>query len=166
MTNTGEVAGAEVVQAYVGDVQSEVARPVRELKGFAKVRLEAGETQRVELTLDQRAFSFWSVRWGRWAVEAGDFEIAVGTSSRDLPLRQLITLDAPSLAAPLTLDSTLEEWLGHGPVRDILIAQASAALLGQQDLIKVVGTMPMSTLASFGPFGITRARLQAVLDSL
>jgi beta-glucosidase len=166
VTNTGEVAGAEVVQAYVGDVQSEVARPVRELKGFAKVRLEAGETQRVELTLDQRAFSFWSVRWGRWAVEAGDFEIAVGTSSRDLPLRQLVTLDAPSLAAPLTLDSTLEEWLGHGPVRDILIAQASAALLGQEDLIKVVGTMPMSTLASFGPFGITRARLQAVLDSL
>ena len=87
VTNTGETAGAEVVQAYVGDVTSEVARPVRELKGFAKVDWKPGETKQVELTLDQRAFSFWSVRWGRWAVEAGEFEIGVGTSSRDLPLR-------------------------------------------------------------------------------
>jgi beta-glucosidase len=165
VTNTGDVAGAEVVQAYVGDVDSEVARPVRELKAFAKVRLEPGETKLVELVLAQRAFSFWSVRWGRWAVEAGEFEIAVGTSSRDLPLRHRISVDAPSLAAPLTLDSTLEEWLGHGPVRDIMLAHAPA-LLGQEDLIKVVGTMPMSTLASFGPLGFTRAQLQGVLDSL
>jgi beta-glucosidase len=166
VTNTGDVAGAEVVQVYVGDVESEVARPVRELKGFAKVRLEPGETKRVVLSLDQRAFSFWSVRWGRWAVEEGEFEVAVGTSSRDLPLRQRVTVDAPSLAAPLTVDSTLEEWLGHGTVRDIMLAHASAALLGQEDLIKVVGTMPMSTLASFGPLGFTREQLQGVLDLL
>ncbi len=166
MRNTGDVAGAEVVQVYVGDVESEVARPVRELKGFAKVRLEPGETKRVVLSLDQRAFSFWSVRWGRWAVEEGEFEVAVGTSSRDLPLRQRVTVDAPSLAAPLTVDSTLEEWLGHGTVRDIMLAHASAALLGQEDLIKVVGTMPMSTLASFGPLGFTREQLQGVLDLL
>ncbi len=166
VTNTGETAGAEVVQAYVGDVSSEVARPVRELKGFAKVRLEAGETKQVELTLDQRAFSFWSVRWGRWAVEAGEFEIGVGTSSRDLPLRQRISVDAPSLAAPLTLDSTLEEWLGNSKVLDIVLSHAAAELLGHEELIKVVGTMPMSTLASFGPLGFTRESLQGVLDSL
>ena len=166
VTNTGPVAGAEVVQAYVGDLESEVTRPVRELKAFSKVWLEPGETRLIELTLDQRAFSFWSVRWNRWAVEEGDFEIAVGTSSRDLPLRSRVRVHAPSLAAPLTMDSTLQEWLGHSKVRQIIAEAAGEALTGNEDLIKVVGTMPMSTLAAFGPLGFTRAKLQGVLDSL
>jgi beta-glucosidase len=166
VTNTGPVAGAEVVQAYVGDVESEVTRPVRELKSFVKVWLEPGETRSIELSLDQRAFSFWSVRWDRWAVEEGDFEIAVGTSSRDLPLRSRVRVHAPSLAAPLTMDSTLQEWLGHSKVRQMIAAIAGQALTGNEELIKVVGTMPMSTLAAFGPLGFTRAKLQGLLDSL
>ena len=84
VTNIGEVAGAEVVQVYVGDLESEVARPVRELKGFAKVALEPGASTTVTIDLDERAFAYWSQRLGRWAVEAGEFEIAVGSSSRDI----------------------------------------------------------------------------------
>ena len=106
------------------------------------------------------------MRWSRWAVEAGDFEIAVGTSSRDLPLRAGVSVDAPSLAAPLTMDSTLHEWLAHSRIRQIVAEHASAAILGDADLIKVVGTMPMSTLAAFGPLGFTRAKLEGILDSL
>ena len=166
VTNTGPMAGAEVIQAYVGDVESEAVRPDRELKAFAKIWLEPGETRLVELTLDQRAFSFWSVRWNRWAVEAGDFEIAVGTSSRDLPLRSRVHVHAPSLAAPLTMDSTLQEWLGHSRVRQIIAEEASEMLAGNEELIKVVGTMPMSTLAAFGPLGLTRAKLQGILDAI
>ena len=78
VTNTGAVAGAEVVQVYVQDVESTVARPVRELKGFAKVSLAPGSAETVSIELDQRAFSFWSVQQGSWVVEAGDFVIGVG----------------------------------------------------------------------------------------
>ena len=73
VANTGPVAGAEVVQVYVRDVEASVARPVRELKGFAKVSLEPGESRQVTITLDQRAFSFWSELLGTWVVEAGEF---------------------------------------------------------------------------------------------
>src|SRR5215212_8200384 len=95
VTNTGTVHGAEVVQVYVQDMDSTVMRPVRELKGFAKVSLAAGASETVTIELDQRAFAFWSVQQGRWAVEAGDFVIAVGPNSRDLPLAETISVDAP-----------------------------------------------------------------------
>lgn len=65
----------------------------------------------MSLLLDERSFAFWSVRHGRWAVEAGEFEVAVGSSSRDLAATQTISLEAPSLAPPLGPDSTLQEWL-------------------------------------------------------
>jgi beta-glucosidase len=74
-----------VVQVYVEDVESTVARPVRELKGFTKVVLAAGKSETVSVELDQRSFSFWSTRLGRWAVEAGTVVIGVGSSSRKPP---------------------------------------------------------------------------------
>ncbi|MGW0228581.1 fibronectin type III-like domain-contianing protein [Actinopolymorpha singaporensis] len=77
--NTGPVAGAEVVQVYVRDPECSVDRPVRELKGFAKVALEPGEGRTATMTLDRRAFAYWSIRHHDWVVEAGDFEVAVGT---------------------------------------------------------------------------------------
>jgi beta-glucosidase len=146
------VAGAEVVQVYVRDVEVSVARPVRELKGFAKVALEPGESQQVRIALDQRAFSFWSDLLGRWVVEAGDFAIEVGHHSRNLPLSGTVTVDAPSIAAPITASSTLHEWMAD-PVALELIAEAVAT--GQPDptkdeeLVSVIGSMPMSSLAGF-----------------
>jgi beta-glucosidase len=84
VTNTGPVSGSEVVQLYVGDRQATVQRPVRELKAFAKVALTPGETKSVALTLDKRAFAFWSVDDQDWLVETGVFDLAAGSSSRDL----------------------------------------------------------------------------------
>ena len=162
VSNTGSVAGAHVVQLYVRDVESSVARPVRELKGFTKVSLEAGETTQVTIELDQRAFSFWSVLHHRWVVEAGKFGIEVGAHSRDLPLSQTITVDAPRVALPLTRDSTLHEWMSD-PVGKQLLDEAVAA--GQSDaamkgeLLSVVGTMPMSTLANFGGMSLDHQAL-------
>ena len=164
VTNTGARAGSEVVQVYVRDPQSCVGRPVRELKGFAKVHLEAGASQTVTIRLDQRAFSFWSELLGRWVVEAGDFVVEVGSHSRDLPLSHTISVDAPSIAAPLTADSTLHEW-AQDPVGRELLAEAVAAgepdPLSEEELVKVVGTMPMSTLAAFGSMSLSRAALDA-----
>ena len=164
VTNTGARAGSEVVQVYVRDPQSCVGRPVRELKGFAKVHLEAGASQTVTIRLDQRAFSFWSELLGRWVVEAGDFVVEVGSHSRDLPLSHTISVDAPSIAAPLTADSTLHEW-AQDPVGRELLAEAVAAgepdPLSEEELVKVVGTMPMSTLAAFGSMSLSRGALDS-----
>ncbi|MCW2811854.1 MAG: glycoside hydrolase family 3 domain protein [Friedmanniella sp.] len=165
VTNTGPVEGAEVVQVYVEDPESSVARPVRELKGFAKVRLAAGETRTVSIDLDQRAFSFWSVANRRWAVEAGEFVVAVGTSSRDLPLRQTLPVEAPSLARPLTRDSTLHEWMADPHGRELVSREVAAGQPGsvlEPDLLSVIGTMPMSTLANFGGMSLDQAALDRV----
>lgn len=152
VTNTGALGGAEVVQVYVEDPESSVVRPPRELKGFAKVHLAAGETRTVTIDLDQRAFSFWSTLNGRWAVESGDFVLAVGTSSRDLPLRHTVAVTAPSLARPLTRDSTLHEWMSDPVGRQLLEREAAsgqAAAVLEPELLTVIGTMPLSTLANF-----------------
>ncbi|MEO7259937.1 MAG: glycoside hydrolase family 3 C-terminal domain-containing protein [Jatrophihabitantaceae bacterium] len=168
VTNTGSVDGAEVVQVYVQDAESSVARPVRELKGFAKVFLQAGSSKKVSIELDQRAFSFWSTQLGRWAVEAGDFEIGVGPNSRDLPLAEVISVEAPRLASPLSRDSTLQEWMSD-PVgkklieREVADGQAAAAM--DEELLIVVGTMPMSTLASFDGMSLDHDALDRVTDA-
>jgi beta-glucosidase len=80
------VAGAEVAQLYVSDPSAKVDRPERELKGFAKVRLDPGQTQHVTLSLDARAFSYWSESAHDWAIDPGRFVIRVGDSSENTPL--------------------------------------------------------------------------------
>ncbi|MFM7680127.1 MAG: glycoside hydrolase family 3 C-terminal domain-containing protein, partial [Roseiflexaceae bacterium] len=92
VTNTGTRAGHEVVQVYVRDVVARVFRPTHELKAFAKVYLEAGATTTVQCSLDDRAFAFYDVVSAQWLVEAGEFEIQVGSSSRDIRGRVVVTL--------------------------------------------------------------------------
>jgi beta-glucosidase len=165
VANTGAVDGAEVVQVYVEDKEATVARPVRELKGFAKVHLAAGASRTVSIELDQRAFAFWSVISGDWAVEAGDFVIAVGRHSRDLPLMRTVTVEAPRLAGPLNRDSTLQEWMSD-PVGQQLIerevANGQPATVLERELVHVIGNMPMSTLANFDGMSLDHDALDRV----
>jgi len=86
LTNTGSVAGAEVVQLYVTDVAASLIRPAKELKGFAKVALEPGETKQVEFTLDTDLLAFTDVDM-RLTIEAGRFDVGIGGSSDDIRLR-------------------------------------------------------------------------------
>jgi beta-glucosidase len=168
VANTGAVDGAEVVQVYVRDVASSLARPVRELKGFAKLGLAAGASGQVSIELDQRAFAFWSTRHHGWVVEAGEFEIAVGSNSRDLPLHETITVDAPTLAGPLDRDSTLQEWMADPIGRQLIeqeVKNGQSAVVLDDELIKVIGTMPMSTLANFGGMSLDHAALDRVSDA-
>lgn len=90
--NTGKREGKEVCQVYVGDKECSVPRPLKELKGFEKISLKAGEAKTVSVTLDKDAFSFWDVHTHQFVVEPGDFEISVGGSSKNLPLKTVITL--------------------------------------------------------------------------
>ena len=89
--NTGSREGAEVAQVYVGDTHSKVLRPVKELKGFFKVRLGPGETKKVSVMLDSRALSYYDVNAKQWRAEPGDFNVLVGRSSEDIELRGKLT---------------------------------------------------------------------------
>ena len=168
VTNTGTVDGAEVVQVYVSDVESSVTRPVRELKGFAKVFLAPSASQEITIELKQRAFAFWSILQGRWAVEAGDFVISVGHHSRDLPLTQLVTVEAPRLAGPLTRDSTLHEWVDDPAGRGLIeaeVANGQPSEILDDELLEVLGSMPMSTLANFAGISLDHDALDRIADA-
>ena len=82
VTNTGKVAGKTVVQIYVHDHASSLPRPYKELKGFAKVALEPGQTKTVPITLDPRAFAYYDPAFGQWVIESGQFEISGRTVIR------------------------------------------------------------------------------------
>ena len=90
--NAGERAGKEVIQLYVHDLQSTLVRPEQELKAFTKAELQAGETKTIRFQLDREAFWYYDPSKSGWRVEPGEFELRVGRSSRDLPLRARISV--------------------------------------------------------------------------
>ena len=92
VTNTGSRRGSDVVQLYVGDVESSVPRPVKELKAFAKVELDPGETATVRLELWERDFSFWDEGSHTWRLEAGEFDLYVGASSMAIDHRARLAI--------------------------------------------------------------------------
>ncbi len=99
--NVGEVAGAEVAQLYVADVESTIFRPVKELKGFKKVFLAAGEEKEISIELDSRAFAYFNVAIDDWHVESGDFDILVGASSQDIKLTGRVYVESARKDAPI-----------------------------------------------------------------
>jgi beta-glucosidase len=112
ITNTGKIAGKEIVQVYVHDQKSDLVRPEKELKGFAKVELQPGETRSVSIQLDFRSFAYYHPEYKQWITEDGDFDLLIGASSTDIRCRLTVTLES-TLHLPCVLDveSTLREWL-------------------------------------------------------
>ncbi|HPF98531.1 MAG TPA: glycoside hydrolase family 3 C-terminal domain-containing protein [Kiritimatiellia bacterium] len=92
--NTGRRAGKEVAQLYIGDPKCSVERPVKELKAFRKIELLPGQQQTVRFQLDERALSFYDVATHRWVAEPGDFDVSIGSSSRDIRLKGTLTLSS------------------------------------------------------------------------
>jgi beta-glucosidase len=169
VTNTGARPGVETVQLYVGDPEASVARPVRELRAFAKVALAPGASTSVRLGLTARDLSYWSVLHGGWALEGGEFEIAIGASSRDLRLIGRIDVPAPPVAAPLGPESTLQEWLADPDGRGALLAAVGSdadgrpnGIVGDPELLAVIGNFPLRTLLAFPGMGIDASTFQAV----
>jgi len=150
VTNTGPLAGKEVVQVYVGDVASSVDRPVRELKAFTKVEIEPAKSARLNFELRARDLSFFSPVHGRWVLEGGDFELSVGGSSRDLPLTVTVSVPAPALATPPTLASTIGEWLAHPAAGPVLLeaigAMPGSALASDPTVLRMVESLPLGHL--------------------
>ena len=100
VTNTGSVAGTEIVQLYVAKKSSELFRPAKELKGFARVTLAPGEKQRITIMMDDKAFRFWNVKANRWEIEGGEYELLVGASVEDIRLCEKISVHGTATVHP------------------------------------------------------------------
>ncbi len=131
VTNTGKMAGKEVVQLYVRPLQNKLVRPVKELKGFAKLSLEPGETKTAEIKLSRRAFAYYHPGHKDWVVDDGKFELLVGASSADI--RGSIEVEVTEnkkLPSLLHLESTLREWQADPkgkPIFEALMAKVKAS---------------------------------------
>lgn len=131
VTNTSDVDAAETVQVYVAPGKADVARPKHELKGFTKVFLKSGESKTVTIDLDERAFAYWSEKYNDWHVEAGEYAIEVGVSSRDIADTVAVALDGDGKTQPLTEWSTYGEWEADPFGAKIVAAVAAAGEAGE-----------------------------------
>ena len=135
VTNTGDRAGAEIVQLYVAKPDAKIFRPAQELKGFAKVPLRPGESRTVVIPLDDKAFRYWNIQTDRWEIEGGQYELRVGASCADIRLTAAVEIagtDAPDPYAGKTLphyrtgsvqnvpDAEWETLLGHAIPQDTI----------------------------------------------
>lgn len=170
VSNTGARTGAEVVQVYVEPESPSVTRPPRELKGFTKVTLAAGESHTVQVRLDSRSFSHWDDRSHRWEVDAGGHTIAVGPNSRSLPLRARVELDGTRRPDELHAESSIDEWLADPMGRSVLqrlVGDSDGNLpgwLGDTPRRARVGNHPMKLLSVFPSAPISPAQVDQALE--
>lgn len=182
VTNTGSMAGKEVVQLYVADRESTVIRPVKELRDFAKVELAPGETKTVTFTLDKRAFAYYSVRIHDWHVETGEFDILIGRSSRDIVLSKTVTVESTvKLPFVYTTDTTMGD-VKKDPKAMAVVesmmksfmpdlepeqqeSDAAKEAMSQEMADSMLEYMPLRGPISFGGH-VTMADIQALVDKL
>ncbi|MEF8795625.1 MAG: glycoside hydrolase family 3 C-terminal domain-containing protein [Salinivenus sp.] len=177
VTNTGDRRGREVVQLYLHDPESRLRRPPQALRAFEKVALDPGETATVQFALRGRDFAAWDDRRDRWTVESGAYEVRVGTSSRDLPLRQTVTIKGPPADQGPVLDrySTIDQWLQDPQGREViepLLRKMQAAMGGGGDggdemgLSDIFGSLPLTTLASFSGGALTDEMIEKMVQQV
>jgi beta-glucosidase len=132
LTNTGERDGAEVAQLYVHAKKPNIYRPAKELKGFAKVFLKAGESKEVTIELDDKAFRYFNTKTDKFEIDGGEYDILIGASVQDIKLTQTITVEGTDAPLPYDMaelpsyevadilnvsDAEFETLLGH-PIPD------------------------------------------------
>lgn len=166
VANTGDRAAAEVAQLYVGKVENAPSRPVRVLRGFAKLALEPGESAAVELPLTARDLSVWDVRNQRWTLDAGDYTVSIGASSRDIRLSATFCSPGDGFHPVLTPGSTVGDWLADpwgGPVLRRFTLDKVGFDLARLDpvLLQMASSMPLIGMRTFA-IGITAE----VIDTL
>ncbi|WP_433921050.1 glycoside hydrolase family 3 C-terminal domain-containing protein [Paenibacillus taichungensis] len=168
--NTGKMAGKEVVQLYVRDVESTVPRPLQELKGYMKVSLQPGEETAVHFDLDKRAFAYYDVKLKDWHVETGKFDILVGKSSRVIELVETVEVESSVIQIKtITRHSTFGELLQHPVGAEIMgtLGQydGNEAGLGEGMQEMILGTtLHNAALMSNGQF--TEETLQNILTAV
>lgn len=128
--NTGSRAGSEIVQLYIGKPQSAYFRPVKELKGFAKVNLEPGEQKKVQIDFDDKSFRIFDPAQNRFLVEAGEYEVSLGSSSADLRLTGTLTVAGETGTDPYKGNAAMDGYRS-GKVEKVS-DEAFATLLGHE----------------------------------
>ena len=117
--NTGDREGSEVIQVYVGQKNAPIFKAEKELKGFKRVYLKAGEKKNVEIELDSRAFAFYNTAVEDWTVLSGDYVLSVGTSSRDILFIKELAIEAPECALPVYSDEVKKVYENIESVTDV-----------------------------------------------
>ncbi len=175
VTNTGSVAGKEIVQVYVHDQKSKLVRPEKELKGFAKVELQPGETKSISIPLDFRAFAYYHPSYKQWITEDGDFDLLIAASAADIRQTMTVTLES-TLSLPCILDkqSTIREWMDDpkGKIvftsfyEDVMAKSRAAFGIGDEnpgngssmgmDMMDMIGDMPLVSVLMFSQESLAR----------
>ncbi|MDD3411566.1 MAG: glycoside hydrolase family 3 C-terminal domain-containing protein [Eubacteriales bacterium] len=182
VTNTGDRAGKEVVQLYVADRESTAIRPVRELKGYAKVALKPGETQTVTFTLDKRAFAYWSTEIHDWHVETGAFGIQIGRSSREIVLEKDVTVTSTvELPLHVTMNTIMMDLMGSPKAMQVLSPllngmkqamgggqqnDAAQSAISEDMLNAMVQYLPLRGLLCFSGGALIYEQMQAMIDQI
>jgi beta-glucosidase len=167
--NTGARAGQEVLQLYVRDVECSVMRPEKELKAFAKVAPEPGETRTVTFTLTRDALSFYDPARKRWVAEAGEFQVLVGSSSREIHLLGRFALEAEPVPqarqdARLHVGLALRTLLDDPEGRKVLQKHLGAFL--QDPEVKALLDLSLEQVAGHLPTVLTAESLQELNEDL
>lgn len=183
VTNTGSMAGKEVVQLYVADEESTVIRPVKELRGFEKVELAPGETKTVSMKLDARAFAYYNVQIGEFHVESGSFKIMIGRSSADIELEDTVSVESTRvIPKKYHLNTTFGDILKDERAASFLEPLYSACTMLEASDIKseesesgsnskamqdaMMQYMPLRALVSFQNGTIDFEDLQKIIDKI
>ena len=146
VTNTGSRDGAEIVQVYLAKPDAKIFRPAQELKGFAKVRLAAGESKRVTIPLDDKAFRYWNTMTNAWEIEGGSYEIRVGASCEDIRLTAAV--EVAGTGAPNPYEGKALPHYVSGKVQNVPDAEWQT-LLGRpipDDTVKIDRNMTLGEL--------------------
>ncbi|WP_007510784.1 glycoside hydrolase family 3 C-terminal domain-containing protein [Pseudofrankia saprophytica] len=172
VTNTGDRAGKHVVQLYVATTAGPARRPTRELRAFTKIALRPGETYSVALDLDRRAFAYYDVELGRWAVAPGDYTIQIGENAAHIVAEQTITLTGDADHRPLTLDSPIGEWLDHPVVGEMfrqsldegMTGEAQESLARNPEVLEMISSMPIRQLLNLGGRALQNETLAHMME--
>ncbi|MGW7282411.1 glycoside hydrolase family 3 C-terminal domain-containing protein [Streptomyces sp. NPDC054844] len=179
VTNTGDRPGREVVQIYSrAPEDSTVTRPVRELRGFATVDLEAGESRDVLLELDRADLAHYSEREGGWFVEGGTYRIEAGASSRDIRCTVDLRVGGDPSRVRLTGRNTLGEWLTHPVGGPLLLdafargrgarsgSDAGAGALADPVMRRFLAGMPLEVIAEFPQSPVPLSQVPALCEQV
>lgn len=183
--NTGSCSGKNVVQLYVEAPETEVVRPLRELKGFEKIFLGTGEEKTVTFMLDERAFAYWNTQIHDWYTEEGSYKIMIGENAEQMCLCEKITVHCTKeIPKTYSLNTCLGELMRDPKAQAVMIpfmqgmSQNEAAVemaeaqkndesgvVNQEMMNTMMKNMPLRQLLSFVP-GIKREMLEQIVNAL
>ncbi len=178
VTNTGSVPGKEVVQLYVSDRESEVFRPLRELKGFEKVELNPGETKTVSFGLDSRAFAWWNTKIHDWYAESGVFDIQICKNAEEVLLQAPVTLESTAVIPETYTEDSIMMDIVKNPKAAAIIRQmmprpeqaekseAESEAMNDEMGSAMEKYMPLRGLISFAPDKVNHEVLSALLSKI